>query len=56
MIIVQDPKTLKIEYYPSLVHACKYQKEWKYYSIRKKHLSTSPTKYKNMLWFRLKYH
>ncbi len=56
MIIVQDPKTLEMTEYRSLIQVCKWNKEFKYYTLKKKHLSNKPTYYKKMMFFRIKYY
>ena len=56
MIIVQDPKTYEMIEYRSLMQACKWNRELKYYTLKSKKLSNKPTKYKNVLLFRINYY
>lgn len=37
----------------SLKDACRYQKEWRYQTLKEKKFSYKPTKYKNMLFYRV---
>ena len=56
MILVQDPKTYEIREFRSLIQACKWMKELKYYTLKNKKLSNKPTKYKGVLLFRINYY
>ena len=56
MIIVQDPKTYEMTEYRSLIQACKWMKELKYFTLKSKKLSRKPTRYKNVLLFRINYY
>lgn len=53
MIILLNPTTLSITTYPSLIQCVKENKAFSYYYLKGIPLSKSPTKYKNIILFRV---
>ena len=53
MILIIDPKTTKLTYYRSLIHACKWNKELKYSTLKNKSLSLNGIVYKGMWMYRI---
>ena len=53
MIVIIEPKTGKMSYYPSLKQACKWEKWMRYTTLKDKSISDKPLIYKGKWIYRI---